>query len=156
MPSAIALLAIAISLAINTIAFYGMTKIITKYKEVEESNKVDRVVRKARISKKKMSIATSQVRRIRSRIFRLSMFQFLIPFTAYIGAITIYLILSLYLFGTFIEYVNLNNLCLAPIPLEIPVNGTCKAPVMWIHFLIFLLFLPLYDYYARKKLRVPP
>ncbi len=154
MPSAIALLAIAVSITVNTVAFYGITKIIARYKDVEESTKVDRAVKKAHISKKKMSIASSQVRRIRGRIFRLSMFQFLIPFTAYIGAITLYLMLSLYIFGTLIEYIDLNDLCLAPIPLEIPVNGICKVPIMWIHFLVFLVFLPLYDYYARRKLRV--
>ncbi|MCS7112279.1 MAG: hypothetical protein RMI45_02295 [Ignisphaera sp.] len=153
MPNTVAVLAISVSLAINAFAFYGITKIIARYKEVEESSKVDRVVRKAHISRKKMSIATLQVRRIRSRVFRLSMFQFLIPFTAYVGTISIYLLLSFFIFGKFIEYVELNDLCLAPIPLEIPINGVCRAPIMWIHFLIFLLFLPLYDYYARRTLK---
>ncbi|GEM_PF-1088787 len=153
MPSATVLLAISISFAINAVAFYGITKIIARYKQVEESAKIDRIVRKAHISRKKMSIATSQVKRIRGRIFRLSMFQFLVPFTAYMGAISIYILLSYKIFGIFVEYIDIYDLCLAPVPLEIPIDGMCKAPVMWLHFLVFLLFLPLYDYYARRELR---
>lgn len=152
MPNTIALLAMSISFLINGIAFYGITKIIDRYKYVEGGAKVDRVVRKAHISKKKMAIASTQVKRIRGTVFRLSMFQFLIPFTAYIGTIIIYTLISFYIFGIFIEYINLNDVCLAPIPIEIPIEGGCRVPVMWIHFLIFLIFLPFYDYYARRKL----
>ncbi|MEM0026865.1 MAG: hypothetical protein QXT53_02145 [Ignisphaera sp.] len=113
---------------------------------------IERTVRKAYISRKKYIVASSQVKKVRGSIFKLSMFQFIIPFTFYIIALVSYSLISIILFGSYIDLIRINSACLAPIPIAFPAENACNISIVWIHFLVFLLYLPLYDYYAKRYL----
>jgi hypothetical protein len=148
------LLAFAISFVVNSLALYGVGVIVKRYSIVQQSTRIERSVRKAYISRKKREVVSMQIRKIRGEIFRLSLFQFVIPFTSYILALLLYILTSFTLFGEYIMVIPIRDVCLAPLPIEYPESlNTCSVSLMWIHFLIFLLYLPLYDYYARKYLR---
>lgn len=148
------LLTFAISFAINSIALYGVVGIVKRYNVVQQSSRIERSVRKAYISRKKREVVSTQIKRIRGEVFRLSLFQFIIPFTSYIFSLVLYILLSFALFGEYIMMISIRGACLAPLPIEYPETpNSCSVSLMWIHFLVFLLYLPLYDYYARKYLR---
>ena len=126
---------------------------IKRYKVIEQSARIERLVRKAYISRKKFSIASTQIRKIRGEVFKLSMFQFFIPLLFYIVALVIYAILSILIFKQYIDVIDLNNVCLVPPPIGIPLQSYgCRIWIVWIHFLVFVLYLPLYDYYTKKYL----
>ncbi len=152
----VVLIAISIGLIVNLLAFTAIYRIVRKYK-YSKSSVIGREARKAYISRKKMTIASMHIRKIRSNIFRLSLYQFMIPFTAYIGSIVIYISISFLFFKEYIEYIPLKSTCIAPIPIQIPVKESdysCMVSVVWIYFLIFLIFLPLYDHYIKKALQM--
>ncbi|MEM1541273.1 MAG: hypothetical protein QW101_04350 [Ignisphaera sp.] len=148
-------LALAIAISMNTLALYTIIKILRKYSSVKDGSKIERSMRKAYVSRKKKEIAVTQIKRIKSTVFRLSFYQFLIPMSIFIASIFIYI------FAASIVYTEGNplvleiaNTCIAPIPIQFPDNnrGTCSMQMSWIFFLVFLLYLPLYTYYAKKYL----
>jgi len=148
--------AISIGVAINLLAFIATYKVAKRYR-YSKSSIIDREARKAYISRKKMTIASMHIRKIRSNIFKLSLYQFMIPFTAYIGSIAIYMATSFLFFKEYIEYIPLKSTCIAPIPIQIPVKESdygCIVSVVWIYFLVFLMFLPIYDHYIKKVLQM--
>lgn len=146
------MLALTISLTVNTLALYGTINVVKRYNISKQSAIIERTVRKAYISRKKYIVASSQVRKVRGSIFKLSMFQFIIPFTFYIIALVLYSLITTILFGNYIDVIKINSVCIAPIPIALPAGDACSLSVVWIHFLVFLLYLPLYDYYAKKYL----
>ncbi|MEM0028178.1 MAG: hypothetical protein QW632_01040 [Ignisphaera sp.] len=146
------MLALTISLTVNTLALYGTINVVKRYNISKQSAMIERTVRKAYISRKKYIVASSQVRKIRGSIFKLSMFQFIIPFTFYIIALVLYALITAILFGNYVDVIKINSVCIAPIPIAFPAGGACSLSVVWIHFLVFLLYLPLYDYYAKRYL----
>ncbi len=145
-------MALAISIAINSLALYAVISIVRRYRIAEQSARIERTVRKAHISRKKYIVASSQIRKVRGSIFKLSMFQFIIPFTSYIIALVLYLLISIAVFGYYIDVVSIKGACLAPIPIAFPTTTGCSISLIWIHFLVFILYLPLYDYYTKKYL----
>jgi len=148
--------AISIGVIINLLAFTATYNVAKRYR-YSKSSIIDREARKAYISRKKMVIASMHIKKLRSNIFRLSLYQFMIPFTAYIGSILLYMLISFLFFKGYVEYIPLKSTCIAPIPIQIPVKEPgyeCVVSVVWIYFLIFLMFLPLYDHYIKKVLQM--
>jgi len=148
--------AISIGIIINLLAFIATYKVVKRYR-YSKSSIIDREARKAYISRKKMTIASMHIKKLRSNIFRLSLYQFMIPFTAYIGSILLYMLISFLFLEGYTEYIPLKSTCIAPIPIQIPVKDPrygCVVSVVWIYFLIFLMFLPLYDHYIKKVLQM--
>jgi predicted CDP-diglyceride synthetase/phosphatidate cytidylyltransferase len=144
-------LAFLLGFTVNSLALYGVITIIKRLSKVQYSTRIERSVRKAYISRKKREAVSMQIKRIRSEVFRLSVFQFIIPFTSYILALILYMVLTLILFKEYIAFIPIKGACLAPLPIEYPESlNACSVSSMWIHFLIFILYLPLYDYYVRK------
>lgn len=144
-------IALAIAFSLNTLALYEMVKILKKYR-IKEGKSIDRSLRKAYVSKKKLEIASTQVRRLRGKLFRLTMYQFFVPMLTFITSIVIYTLLTAYLFPQQNPLViQLDKPCIAPIPIQIPFNSFgCTMQITWLFFLVFLLYLPLYTYYAKK------
>lgn len=146
-------IALTIAFSLNTLALYEMIRILKKY-NIKESKSLDRSLRKAYVSKKKLEIASSQVRRLRGKIFKVTMYQFFIPMLAFLASITIYTSLTVYLFpqqNTLV--IQLDKPCIAPIPIQFPLNNvSCTTQITWLFFLVFLLYLPLYTYYTKKYL----
>lgn len=146
-------IALTISFSLNTLALYEMVNILKKY-NIKDSKSIDRSLRKAYVSKKKLEIASTQVRKLRSRIFKVTLYQFFIPMLTFLSSIIIYTFLTAYLFPEqSILIVTLNKPCIAPIPIMFPLNtSACSMQISWLFFLIFLLYLPLYTYYTKKYL----
>lgn len=150
------LLALIIAFSMNTLALYAIIKILKKYSAVRDSSKVERSVKKAYVSRKKKDIAVTQIKKMRSTIFRVSFYQFLIPISAFIASIILYVFttLPISIINQNPFTIHLSNPCIAPIPIQFPENNgkTCSMQVSWIFFLVFILYLPLYTYYTRKYL----
>lgn len=145
--------ALTIAFSLNTLALYEMVKVLKKYR-IKESKSIDRSLRKAYVSKKKLDIASTQVRRLRGKVFKVTMYQFFVPMLTFISSIVLYTLLTAYLFpqqNTLI--ILLNKPCIAPIPIMFPLNTTaCSMQISWLFFLVFLLYLPFYTYYTKKYL----
>ena len=109
-------MALSISFIVNSLALYGVVSVIKRCKIIEYSARIERLARKAYISRKKFSIASTQIRKIRGEVFKLSMFQFFIPLLFYIVALVIYAILSILISKQYIDVIDLNNVCLVPPP----------------------------------------
>jgi predicted CDP-diglyceride synthetase/phosphatidate cytidylyltransferase len=146
------MLAIAVSIGTNILALYGISNVIQRFKVLQNDVRIDRSLRKAYISRKKREAVATQVRKIRGMVSKLTLFHFLIPFSAYILALVLYTILSIIIFKEYVMFVYVHELCLAPIPIAYPFNNTCTVSIMWLHFLIFITFFPLYDYLTKKYL----
>ncbi|MEM4789121.1 MAG: hypothetical protein QXM55_00160 [Ignisphaera sp.] len=152
MTKAFIVLALSIAFSLNSLTLYEMIRILKKY-SVKMSSTVDRSLRKAHVSKKKLEIASTQVKRIRGKVFKLTMYQFFMPMLTFLVSIVIYTIIT----STLFPYENpltirLNRYCIAPIPIQFPENRGCYMQVTWLFFLVFLLYLPLYSYYTKKYL----
>ena len=146
------MLAIVVSISTNILALYGVSSIVQRFKALQNDVRIDRSLRKAYISRKKREAVAMQVRRIRGQISKLTLFHFLIPFSAYILALVLYMMLSIVIFKEYVMLVYMYDLCLAPIPIAYPFNNTCTVSIMWINFLVFIIFFPLYDYLTKKYL----
>lgn len=153
MTKAFIALALAIAFSLNSLTLYEMIKILKKYK-VKGGSRLDRSLRKAHVSKKKLEIASTQVKRIRGRVFKITMYQFFMPMLTFLASIVVYTLVTSMLF----PYENplvirLSRYCIAPIPIQFPENSSsCVMQVTWLFFLVFLLYLPLFSYYSKKYL----
>lgn len=156
MPNPNLFLALAIAFSLNTLALYAIVRVLKKYAYTKDSHLVDRSIRKAYASRKKREIVIARVKRIRGKIFKLSFFQFFIPISMFMLSLFIYIFVSLMVF----PYRNplaiyLDKPCIAPIPFQVPEGvNRCSMQVSWLFFLVFLLYLPLYTYYAKKYLEI--
>ena len=149
-----ALIALAIGFTFNIFALKLIVKIVKRYRLAERGHHVERMLRKASISSKKRTIASYQVKRLRSSLFKTSMIQFIVPFTVFLLALIVSsLIVSYVLFqhvGIASPVIVLVGSCIAFIPIEVPSDNTCAVYVVWLQFLIFLIFSPWYSYEIRK------
>ncbi|HIP56877.1 MAG TPA: hypothetical protein EYH02_02245 [Ignisphaera aggregans] len=149
-----ALIALAIGFALNILALKLTAKIVKRYRLAERGHHVERMLRKAGISSKKRAIASYQVKRLRSSLFKTSLLQFIVPFTVFLlTLIASSLAVSYVLFkhiGVASPVIVLVGSCIAFVPLEVPSDSTCTVYVVWLQFLIFLLFSPWYSYEIRK------
>lgn len=154
MPKQHLIISITLALSLNLLSLYVVVRILRKYSYIKEETSLSRSLRKAYMSKKKREIVTHQVRRIRGAVFKLSFFQFFIPTATFIVSLFLYIPIALALFpGQDPLQLSLDKPCIAPIPIQIPEPPKgCTMSVSWVFFLVFLLFLPLYMYYARKYL----
>lgn len=146
-------LALAIAFSLNSLTLYEMIKILKKY-SVKGGGALDRSLRKAHVSKKKLEIASTQVKRIRGRVFKLTMYQFFMPMLTFLASMVIYTLTASVLFpyGNPLM-ISLSRYCVAPIPIQFPENSRgCVMQVTWLFFLVFLLYLPLFSYYSKKYL----
>ena len=150
----VALITIGLGIALNLLALKLTVKAIKRYRLAERGQYVERVVRKAKISSKKKSIASQQVKRFRSAVFKTSMLQFLVPFSVFLLALVSSTFIVNYLtyiaLGKATTSIAMVGSCIAFVPFEFPLDGACSAYVVWIQFLVFLLFSPWYSYEIRK------
>ncbi len=147
---------IVIGVSLNYAVIKSIPKLLAKYRIAEESKVVERVVRKARASKKKQKIAQYRIRTFRSKVFRANFIQMMLPLLVFIAAVGVS-----YLLAWLIEprlgptgVIPLVGACIAPPPLELPLGlNSCSVSIVWIQFMIFLLFSPWYSVAIKKVLR---
>ncbi len=147
---------ISIGVVLNYAVLKSIPKILSRYRIVEESKVVEKVVRKARVSKKKQKIAQYRVRSFRSKVFRANFVQMMLPLLVFIGSVGICYVIA-WLVAPRIAAtgaVPLAGACIAPPPIELPLGiNACSVGIVWVQFMIFLLFSPWYSAIIRKILR---
>ncbi|HDJ83492.1 MAG TPA: hypothetical protein ENG44_00665, partial [Desulfurococcaceae archaeon] len=84
-----AMIVIGIGILLNLLALDLVSRLIKRYRLAEKSQYVERLVKKAKISTKKMTIASQQVKKLKGSIFRTSILQFLVPFSVFMLSVLI-------------------------------------------------------------------
>jgi ABC-type spermidine/putrescine transport system permease subunit I len=94
-------------------------------------------------SKKKADVLSLRYRKLRGRVFRISMFTATIP----IILMLLIMVYSIALFGEFGLIVPSNCSLPPPIDVEINVSGgaRCYTYIIWVVFFVYLMVMPLYN-----------
>ena len=94
-------------------------------------------------SKKKADVLSLRYRKLRGRVFRISMFTATIP----IILMLLIMVYSIALFGEFGLYAPSNCSLPPPIDVEINVSGgtRCYTYIIWVVFFVYLMVMPLYN-----------
>jgi len=139
------LLVLFTGVALNAAALLILSMYVRGKRIAEKSRYLDKLARKARISKKKSSIALRRYGSFRREVTKISVVQFLIPFTMYTLSVFVSVLVVGSLTATYglIQYKS--TVCLLPLPVEYRLEGgVCATHVVWIQFFVFLIFSPLY------------
>ncbi|NPA97353.1 MAG: hypothetical protein GXO32_07105 [Crenarchaeota archaeon] len=147
---------VAIGVLLNYAVLRSVPKILSRYRIAEESRVVEKVVRKAKVSKKKQKIAQYRVKTFRSKVFRANFIQMMLPLLVFMAAVGISYLISWIAMPKLVAMgaIPLVGACIAPPPLEIPLGlNACSSSIVWIQFMIFLIFSPWYSATIRRILK---
>jgi len=152
----LALTYISIGLVLNYVVLKKVPRILARYGIVRESRIVEKMVRKAGVSKKKKKIVDRRVRAFRSKVMRANLMQMLLPIAMFVVSVAICYAISwgLKAFGyPASPSIPLMGACILSPVIEMPLGkGVCGISVVWIQFMIFLLFSPWYSKAIREAL----
>ncbi len=154
----VAIASIAIGFLFNYVALLLIPRILQRFRIAEESRVVEKIVKKAGVSSKKMAIAMKRVRKLRSNVMKANMVQMFLPLATFLLAVMISYVVSnaiLEQYGVRMAEpaVFMKGVCIGPVPVEIPYSESiCTTYIVWIQFLVFLLFSPWYGYLIRRTL----
>lgn len=132
-----ALLIITLSALTYTGIALIISEVLKRYRIPEELKSLEKVGKKAGISRKKRVIAAIRQRRVRGRLTRLMVFQMFIPMAAFLG-------IALLVMG-YVDAIASQTACLLPPPLQVEKSGPlCLTPSVWLILFVFFLFSPIY------------
>ncbi|RLG76690.1 MAG: hypothetical protein DRO12_04130 [Thermoprotei archaeon] len=126
-------------------AIFFMSSFLKRYRLPEEIKSLEKVGRKALISRKKRLIASIRQRKVRGRLTRVMIFQFFVPMAAFLAvALTSML---------FAEAILSRSACLLPPPIQVESGELgCLTPTVWIILFVFFLFSPIYTAVFQREL----
>jgi len=152
----LALTYISIGLLLNYVVLKKVPSMLARYGIVRESRIVEKMVRKASVSKKKRKIVDQRVRAFRSKVMRANLLQMLLPVAMFVASVAVcYAIAwSLKALGyPASPSIPLAGACILSPIIEVPLGkDVCGISVVWIQFMIFLLFSPWYSKAIREAL----
>jgi len=145
MPNLYALNIILVATYLILVSAYLMRRIIKPERIASETPRLVKDIERASKvrSKKKASIVGLKYRRLRGRVFRISM----ITATAPVLLMLLVLIYSLVLFGE--AGLIAPSTCSLPPPIDIEINtggrASCYTYTIWIIFFSYIMIMPLYN-----------
>jgi len=153
----LALSYIVIGVVLNYLVLRFVPRILARYRIVEEGRVVEKLVKKAGVSRKKQKIAQYRVRSFRSKVFRANFMQMFLPLLVFLASVGLCYLLTYFVSMKLVALgaLPLVGSCIVPPPIEMPLGtNSCSVGIVWLEFMIFLLFSPWYTREIRKILGV--
>ncbi len=146
---------IVIGVVLNYLVLRFVPQRLARYRIAEEGRVVEKLVKKASVSRKKRKIAQYRVRSFRSKVFRANFMQMFLPLLVFLASIGICYLVTYLVSPKLVALgaIPLVGSCIAPPPIEMPLGiNACSVGIVWLEFMIFLLFSPWYSRAIRKVL----